>query len=82
MRGMHRVSFNALYVTEYLIRCYWNKMRGMHRVSFNALYVTEYLIRCYWNKMLIIKGCFTYMKKEKNGREDFEEFNFEVESER
>ena len=29
-----------------------------------------------------MKRCFMYMKKDKNGREDFEKLHFEAESER
>ena len=51
-------------------------------MSLHALCEPECLIRYDWNKILGIKRCFMCMKKNKNGREDFEELNFEAETER
>ena len=39
-------------------------------------------IRFDWNIILSIKRCFKCLKKDKSGRESFEELNFEAESKR
>ena len=39
------------------------------------------MIRQNRNKILSIKKCFIYVKKDKGSKEDFEELNFEAESE-
>ena len=58
------------------------KFLNTFSVSLYALYEPKCLIRLDWNKVLCIKRCFMHMNTNKNGREDFEELNFEVESER
>ena len=47
----------------------------------HALCLAKCLIRYYWNKIVSIRRCFIYIKRQ-NSREDFEEINFEGESER
>lgn len=37
------------------------------------------LLQCDWNKILSMKTCFMYMNNDMNGRDDFEELNFEME---
>lgn len=44
----------------------------------NALCMPD-LLQCDWNKILSMKTCFMYMNNDMNGREDFEELNFEME---
>ena len=43
--------------------------------------MAQCLIRYHGNKLLNIKRCFMYMKKDKNGKEDWEELNCKEKSE-